>query len=71
VSLPDQLALFPCSVTKARAFLDASIIKLSPLGSSNLVAPSMLIQAEVRPSFGFVNLILQFSGRIRGLKDKE
>jgi hypothetical protein len=51
--------------------LDASINNDSPYGNSKRVAPSMLTQAEVRPSSGFVSLILQFSGRINGLKDKE
>jgi len=58
-------------VTKAIAFLEASIKRDSPHGSSNLVAPSMLTQAEVRPSSGLVNLILQFSGKISGLNERE
>ncbi len=31
----------------------------------------MLTQAEVRPSSGLVNLIWQFSGKMRGLKESE
>jgi len=59
------------SVTKARAFFEASIRSDSPPGSSKRVAPSILTQAEMRPSSGLVSLILQFSGRMRGLKDSE
>ncbi len=65
------LSFYCGAVTNARAFLDASMSKLSPLGSSKRVAPSILTHAEVRPSLGLVNLILQFSGNISGLKESE
>lgn len=43
----------------------------SPFLSSNLVAPSIETQAEHLPSSGLVNLIVQFSGSIKGLNDSE
>ena len=57
--------------TKATAFFEASINRDSPFLSSNRVAPSIETHAEQRPSSGFVNFILQFSGSIRGLNDNE
>jgi hypothetical protein len=57
--------------TNATAFLDASIIRDSPFLSSNRVAPSIDTQAEHLPSSGFVSLIVQFSGRIKGLNERE
>jgi len=59
------------SVTKATAYFDALRHRLSPDFNSNLVAPSMLTHADVLPSFGFKSLIVQFSGRIKGLKESE
>jgi len=47
------------------------MISDSPFFSSNRVAPSMETQAEHLPSSGFVSLIEQFSGSIKGLKDRE
>jgi hypothetical protein len=43
----------------------------SPSISSNLVAPSKLIQAGVRLSLAFLTVILELSGNIRGRKDRE
>jgi hypothetical protein len=57
--------------TNATAFFDASMMRDSPFLSSNRVAPSIETQAEHLPSSGFVNLIVQFSGRIKGLNDSE
>lgn len=57
--------------TNGTAFFDASIIKDSPFLSSKRVAPSIETHAEHLPSSGLVSLIVQFSGRIKGLKDRE
>jgi hypothetical protein len=73
VSLQDQVAVMfsTGSVTKATAYFDALRDKLSPNFNSNLVAPSMLTHADVLPSFGLTSLTVQFSGRIKGLKESE
>lgn len=56
---------------KATACWDVLTVTSSPSLSSNLVAPSKLTHADVLPSAGFLSLITIFSGKIRGLKDRE
>jgi hypothetical protein len=78
VFVPNSLVL--SAVTNAIEFCDAVITKDSYslrfssllLESSNLVAPSRLTQAEAsRPSAGFLMVILEHSGRMRGRKERE
>ena len=58
-------------VTNATDFSVALIDTSSPSYSWNRVAPSRLTQALDLPSSGFRSLIDTFSGRIKGLNERE
>ena len=73
VSFEDQAEFMSGTgpLTKATAFLEASIMRDSPFFNSKRVAPSIETHAFALPSSGLVSFILQFSGKINGRKDSE
>ena len=57
-------------MTKAILCRETLMIRASPSSSWKRVAPSRLTQAKVRLSMAFLTLMVLFSGRIKGLKER-
>ncbi len=58
------------SVTISSLFAAPDTLTDSPSLNLNLVAPSKLTHAADLPSNGFLSVIYELAGKIKGLKDK-